>query len=55
MTQPRPVGDPLTAYRRVLARARHAEAENKALRARLHAITGTFGTAMGDTREDTTG
>lgn len=32
---PRPVGDPLTAYRRVLARARKAEAQNRALKARI--------------------
>lgn len=33
--QPRPAGDPLTAYRRVLARAHRAEAENRRLKARL--------------------
>ena len=31
--QPRPVGDPLVAYRRVLARAHRAEAEVRRLRA----------------------
>ncbi|GAB4095596.1 hypothetical protein GCM10028787_10710 [Brachybacterium horti] len=34
--RPVPAGDPITAYRRVLARARRAEADNKDLRARLH-------------------
>lgn len=31
--QPHPVGDPLTAYRRALARAHRAEAEVRRLRA----------------------
>lgn len=31
--EPQPVGDVLTAYRRVLARARRAEAEMRRLRA----------------------
>ena len=35
MTRPHPVGDPLTAYRRVLARARRAENTVRALRAEI--------------------
>ena len=38
MTRPHPVGDPLTAYRRVLARARRAENTVKALRAENTAL-----------------
>lgn len=33
--EPRPVGDPVTAYRRVLARAHRAEATVRELRARI--------------------
>ena len=35
MTDPQPVGDTLTAYRRVLARARRAENRNRELRAEI--------------------
>ena len=34
--QPRPAGDPLVAYRRVLARAHRAEAEARRLRKIIH-------------------
>lgn len=33
--QPHPVGDPVTAFRQTLARARRVEAENRRLKARL--------------------
>lgn len=33
VTEPHPVGDLVTAYRRVLARAHRAEAKNRRLRA----------------------
>ena len=35
MTRPHPVGDPLTAYWRVLARAKRAENTVRALRAEI--------------------
>ena len=38
MTRPHPVGDPLTAYWRVLARAKRAENTVKALRAENTAL-----------------
>lgn len=44
MTRPHPVGDPLTAYRRVLARARRSENTVRELRAeikKLRALRGT--------------
>ena len=36
--QPHPAGDPVTAYRRVLARARNAETRNRALLRQLAAL-----------------
>lgn len=41
MSNPHPMGDPLTAYRRVLARARRAEARVRELRARIRELEGT--------------
>ena len=44
MTEPRPVGDPVTAYRRALARARKAEQRVRALRAENTALKALQGT-----------
>ena len=42
--QPHPAGDPLTTYRRVLARARRAEQHVRALRAENTALKALQGT-----------
>ena len=42
--QPHPVGDPLTAYRRVLKRARRAENRARELRAEIKNLRALRGT-----------